>query len=379
MTIKTAAEIAETLESSVIEEAMSSKNEKVVIANNKADVTRRAQITQDNALINASYTLDIVEKRLILLAIARAAKSGKGITANDYLEIHADDYVECFNVTRSTAYKALKSASVSLFDRYFTYESITKKGNIAIHKARWTQDISYVTNESTVKIVFGVAVAPFITDLKEKFTSYYLNDIKQLTSVYAIRLYELIIAWREIGKTHEIALEELRDKLGILEHEYERMSDFKKRVLETAIKQINKHTNIEIKAYQHKKGRSISGFSFSLKLKKDDNAASNDKPKKRKMITKAEAEKMAKVGESWENLLERLKSEYIIKFDKPNKWCKLIDTRSKDANKLINTQFFMTLWTSKKQILLSEGLSLIRTQLITKKGPGPNETGKSNW
>lgn len=31
-------------------------------------------ITQDNSLINASYTLDLIEKRLILLAIARSIK-----------------------------------------------------------------------------------------------------------------------------------------------------------------------------------------------------------------------------------------------------------------------------------------------------------------
>ncbi|MFW2011258.1 RepB family plasmid replication initiator protein, partial [Acinetobacter nosocomialis] len=40
-------------------------------------------IVKDNALINASYTLDLVEKRLILLAILEARESGKGINAND--------------------------------------------------------------------------------------------------------------------------------------------------------------------------------------------------------------------------------------------------------------------------------------------------------
>ena len=45
------------------------------------------------------------------------------------------------------------------------------------------------------------------------------------------------------------------------------MCDFKKRVLDPAIKQINEHTDITIKVEQHKTGRSITGFSFKFKQK----------------------------------------------------------------------------------------------------------------
>jgi hypothetical protein len=43
-------------------------------------------IVKDNALMNASYNLDLVEQRLILLAILEARESGKGINANDPLQ-----------------------------------------------------------------------------------------------------------------------------------------------------------------------------------------------------------------------------------------------------------------------------------------------------
>jgi plasmid replication initiation protein len=43
---------------------------------------------------------------------------------------------------------------------------------------------------------------------------------------------------------------------------------FKTSVLELAIKQINEHTDITVKYEQHKRGRSISGFSFTFKQKK---------------------------------------------------------------------------------------------------------------
>ena len=49
------------------------------------------------------------------------------------------------------------------------------------------------------------------------------------------------------------------------------MSDFKKRVLDLAINDINEKTDIKVNYQQHKKGRSISGFSFTFKQKKTSN------------------------------------------------------------------------------------------------------------
>ena len=65
-------------------------------------------IVKDNALMNASYNLDLVEQRLILLAILEARESGKGINANDPLTVHAESYINQFGVARQTAYQALK-------------------------------------------------------------------------------------------------------------------------------------------------------------------------------------------------------------------------------------------------------------------------------
>ena len=45
------------------------------------------------------------------------------------------------------------------------------------------------------------------------------------------------------------------------------MNNFKSRVLEPSIKQINEHTDITVTYEQHKKGRTITGFSFRFKQK----------------------------------------------------------------------------------------------------------------
>jgi plasmid replication initiation protein len=209
-------------------------------------------IVKDNALINASYNLDLVEQRLILLAIVEARESGKGINANDPLTVHAESYINHFSVHRNTAYQALKDACKDLFARQFSYQEQRPKG-VANITSRWVSQIAYVDNSATVELIFAPAIIPLVTRLEEQFTSYELKQVSGLSSAYAIRLYELLIAWRSTGKTPVIELSDFRQKLGVLETEYNRMHDFKKRVLDPAIKQINEHTDITVKVEQHPK------------------------------------------------------------------------------------------------------------------------------
>ena len=237
----------------------------------------RDLVVKDNALINASYNLDLVEQRLILLAIVEARGSGKGINANDPLEVHAESYINQFNVARQTAYQALKDACKDLFARQFSYQEINKRGNVENVLSRWVSEIRYIDDEATVKLIFAPAIVPLITRLEEQFTKYELQQISNLSSAYAVRLYELLIAWRSTGQTPVIELTEFRNKIGILDDEYTRMGNFKDRVLNLAIAQINEHTDITVKYEQHKKGRNISGFSFSFKQKKGVTANANSK------------------------------------------------------------------------------------------------------
>ena len=225
-------------------------------------------IVKDNALINASYNLDLVEQRLILLAIVEARESGKGINANDPLTVHAESYINQFGVHRNTAYQALKDACDDLFARQFSYQSLSEKGNVINHKSRWVSEVAYIDNEAVVRLIFAPAIVPLITRLEEQFTKYEIQQISNLTSAYAVRLYEILIAWRSTGKTPLITIYDFRQKIGVLETEYKRMYDFKKYVLDIALKQVNEHTDIIVKVEQHKTGRSITGFSFSFKQKK---------------------------------------------------------------------------------------------------------------
>jgi plasmid replication initiation protein len=225
-------------------------------------------VVKDNALINASYNLEVTEQRLILLAIIGARETGQGVDSDSKLFIKAIEYTNQFSTDISTSYEVLKSGAENLFNRYFSYKyQDDNKGEIVV-KSRWVSQIGYIADKGELFITFAPAVVPFITRLEEQFTSYQLKQVAQLKSKYAIRLYEILIAWREVGKC-TIKLDDLRFRLGVEDNEYVRMSDFKIRVLDTAIKQINEYTDISVQYDQQKSGRVITGFIFKFKIKQE--------------------------------------------------------------------------------------------------------------
>lgn len=223
-------------------------------------------VVKDNRLIQASYSLGLVEQRLMLLAIVGARETGDGITAESLLTVRAEDYAKHFNVERQAAYMALSDAVETLFNRRATIDIYDKrKDKMRPMVVRWVTAMQYEENEASVTLRFGHEVVPLITKLEEQFTSYELKQIAGLSSAYAIRLYELLMQWKITGKTPIFELYMFRNQLGILDSEYQRMFDFKRYVLDLAIKQINEHTDITVKYEQHKQGRSIAGFSFIFK------------------------------------------------------------------------------------------------------------------
>ncbi len=225
-------------------------------------------VVKDNALMNASYNLNLVEQRLILLAIIEARESGKGINANNPLIVHAETYITQFGVHRNTAYQALKDACKDLFARQFSYQEKNSRGNIRHVTSRWVSQVAYNDKEATIDLIFSPVVVPLITQLEEQFTKYDIEQISGLSSAYAIRLYELLICWRSIGKTPFIELDEFRKRLGVLDTEYQRIERLKTSVLALSIAQINQYTDITVSYEQHKAGRTITGFSFSFTQKK---------------------------------------------------------------------------------------------------------------
>ncbi|ESK37275.1 hypothetical protein P256_02330 [Acinetobacter nectaris CIP 110549] len=225
-------------------------------------------VVKDNVLINASYNLELTEQRLILLAIVEARESQTRLTSNTVIQVNAKQYAKSFHTTNEAAYAALKSAVNSLFERKFSYKEYRgDKNKEFIVKSRWVSKIGYADNLGVLEITFAPDVVPLIIRLEKHFTSYQLKQVSHLSSKYAIRLYEILISWKEVGKTPITSITEFREKIGLDKSEYQRMDNLKRIVIEPAIKQINKYTDIRVEYDQFKTGRAITGLQFRFSQK----------------------------------------------------------------------------------------------------------------
>lgn len=239
-------------------------------------------VVKDNALVQASHKLNEVEQRLILLAILKIREQFNTVeqAKDKEISIHADDYIKLFNVDRHAAYKSLRAAVLGLFDAKWGYQTINSRGNVEVVYERFTQNAKYITAEATVKFMFSNAIIPLLVELEKNFTSYQIEQVSNLSSRYSMRLFELLMQFFDKKNSKgwlEISYEDLRFRLGLLGHEYTRMGNFKDKVLDLSVTQINENTDYIVSYEQRKSGRRITGFRLEIKSKDKKIEKSNRK------------------------------------------------------------------------------------------------------
>ena len=238
----------------------------------------KALVVKDNRLIEASYRLDLAEQRLILMAIVQARENNP-ITAETLLKVTAVDYAETCGLDRDVAYRQLRDATDSLLGRMVHLRGIDlETGKEAIVKTRWASSATYVERAGLVRIQLAPMIIPYITELQTCFTSYELKNVAQMTSSYAIRLYELLAQYKTIGERY-MPLDQIKEALGATEKSYDRMDNFKRNVLKIALAQINSLTDLSVTCTDRKAGRAVIGFDFEI-VKRPTAAKESPLPKK---------------------------------------------------------------------------------------------------
>ena len=222
-------------------------------------------VVKTNRLNMAIQNLSLGEIRLIQLAIIDARETGKGIDTITPLAIHAGRYADAFDVTRQTAYEVLKEAETTLFKRYFTF--LDERDDKPV-KSHWISQAKYLTDDAIIEIMLTPAVVNEVIRINAIsdsgwFTRFALEQVASMTSVYSVRLYELLTQWRKAKKA-TFDLEIFRGQLGLGVNEYKQMSDFKRRVLDLAVNEINEKSDLKVSYTNIKKGRKIVGFNFKI-------------------------------------------------------------------------------------------------------------------
>jgi plasmid replication initiation protein len=224
-------------------------------------------VYKSNQIIEASYRLSLNEQRVILACIAQV-NSKKALLATDEFELSAKDFADLFSVSEDRAYSELQAIAKSLYQRSVTiHNPDPKRPKLKKLETRWISSIGYFPEIGKITLCFAPKMLPYLSELTGQFTRYELKHIGNMTSIYSIRLYELLMQWKTTGK-REIEIDWLKKQFQI-EDQYSAIKDLKKRVIDPAIKDINTHSDYTVSWIQRKTGRNVTHLTFTFGLKAD--------------------------------------------------------------------------------------------------------------
>jgi hypothetical protein len=231
-------------------------------------------VRQGNDLIEASYKIaSLGEARLIRLLIAQISPSDEDFKT---YQISVIDFARVFNLNSQDGrlFELLDNAAKALVSRLITI----KNGKSWLHM-NWLSSAEYKEGSGYVELSFDKKLKPYLLGLKSYFTQYDLEHTVHFKSLYSVRLFEIL--QKESFKSNEkgyfkrsFEYEELREKMGIEKDEYLFFKDFRIRVIETAQKEINKFSSLNIAQIDYAKtGRKITHIVFHIEKKKQTTLA----------------------------------------------------------------------------------------------------------
>lgn len=178
--------------------------------------------------------------------------------------IHASDIEQITG--RKWNYKQLREATENIGSRMFEIQTTEKLRQIWLFSY-----VDYIIGTGSFTVKINDDAKHFFFELKDNFTALQLKSVLNCSSKYAKRLYGIACQWRSVGsKRFEIV--ELKKMLGIIDkkgnEQFERISDFKIKVLDISKKQINENTDIEIDFELKKRGRSFHWVTLHINSQK---------------------------------------------------------------------------------------------------------------
>lgn len=228
-------------------------------------------VTQSNDLVTATYTMTLREKELLLACVSRidsrvdTRKDAKVVTKQTKFRVTVQEIKDLFykGTNKDNAFRDLEKAAKSLLDRKV---EIKLEGNKTLI-THFISGVLFDPNESQITVTFAEDILPYLTQLSANFTKYRLIEVSDLSSIHAIRLYELIICWIGQWKYNiELSLDEFRYVMGV-GGKYAQFGQLKEYVIDKAIEEINKNTKYKVSVEYRKVRRSFVSLTLSFHKK----------------------------------------------------------------------------------------------------------------
>lgn len=228
-------------------------------------------VVLQNRVVECFRGMTLDEKRLFIMAtpLARTTK----ISSNDPIFISSSEFSHECEIDLSTAYTALETASDRLFTRFFGYTNA--EGDRV--KVRWLNKVIYKAGQGGSELYFTDEVLLLLRefDALNPYTKYKKEVVLRLKKDYSLDFYHLAKKHQKMGG-FQIGLDELFEQLG-LPDSYKRIGNLKDRVIKPSLEEISANTDIDLSYENIKRGRTVVGFRFTIKEKKQEKLKLYDK------------------------------------------------------------------------------------------------------
>lgn len=226
-------------------------------------VTGMEMVVQDNRLIDSPRFFSLQEQRLFILLVSKLnPKNPEDIT----FRLPVAEFAKALGIPEKDAIRDLKRITKDLMKRVIEMKKQNSDGGRSTAYLHIVSYAEYWHGKGYADIKISDEIAPYLFQLKERFTTYKLTQITRLSSIYAIRIYEILKKHEKIG-SRKLFINELRKILAIKDTQYKRFNDFSKSVLEIAKKEINAKTDLEIDYKLIKNGKKFEVIEFFIHSK----------------------------------------------------------------------------------------------------------------
>lgn len=217
-------------------------------------------VVKNNALVEARYRLSLQESHVILWLLTQIRPDDEDFKLHT---MKISEFAKMVGVEVDSQYKELQKITESLMKRVMKIYEPEKREWVQVS---WLSSARYQSKEGVVSLEFSPQLKPYLLQLKSHFTKINLADTMKLKSIYAIRVFELLLQYEPIGR-REISVDDLREYCGIDEKEYALYGDLKRKVIEKAKTEINSKTEYDVDYFQQKDSRKVVGVEWSIKKK----------------------------------------------------------------------------------------------------------------
>ena len=216
---------------------------------------------QHNNLVEAKYSMTLQQKRIMIWLVSQIKPDDIDFKEHT---LSIKELVEICQLSGESSYKEIRNITFSLIEKGIRIIDITDPSNKREIQVSWLSSADYY--QGKVKLSFSPKLKPYLLQLKEKFTAINVIDLMQFKSVHAIRIYELLKQYQDIGE-RVLSLEEIKDCCGVSD-KLKQYGELKKRLLLIAQREINEKSDIHIKFECIKPSRKILGIKFIISKNK---------------------------------------------------------------------------------------------------------------